>query len=60
MSFMHEQDVKRMEEIKEYLGKIQTEITMSGYHDGWTVKWLKEKKVELETQLERYKHKFND
>ena len=49
-----------MEEIKDYLGKIRIELVMSGYHDGWTVKWLQDKVVELEDSLEKYKHKFND
>ena len=49
-----------MEHIKKYLDKIKTELVMSGYHDGWSVKWLKEKVLDLETELEKYKHKFND
>lgn len=56
----HEKELIRMEEIKDYLSKIRTELVMSGYHDGWTVKWLQDKVVEMETQLDKYKHKFND
>ncbi len=56
----HEEELKRMEEIKDYLNKVKTELVMGGYHDGWTVKWLEDKVVELETQLDKYKHKFND
>ena len=47
-----------MEEIKSYLDKIKTELVMSGYHDGWTVQWLKDKVIELESSLTKYKHKF--
>jgi hypothetical protein len=54
----HEEELNRMEKIKEYLIKIRTELVMSGYHDGWTVKWLEDKVVELESQLDKYKHKF--
>jgi len=56
----HNSEIIRMEEIKDYLGKIRIELVMSGYHDGWTVKWLQDKVVELEDSLEKYKHKFND
>jgi len=56
----HNEELKRMEEIKDYLNKVRIELVMSGYHDGWTVKWLQDKVVELETQLDKYKHKFND
>lgn len=56
----HEEELKRMEEIKDYLNKVKTELVMAGYHDGWTVKWLQDKVIELETQLDKYKHKFND
>ncbi len=47
-----------MEQTKNYLQKIKTELTMSGYHDGWSVKWLNDKVLELEQKLKKYKHKF--
>ncbi len=56
----HKEELIRMEEIKNYLNKVRTELVMSGYHDGWTVKWLQDKVIELETQLDKYKYKFND
>ena len=56
----HKIDIKRVEEIKAYLDKLKTELVMSDYHDGWTVEWLKNKVIELEDQLDKYKHKFND
>ena len=60
MGFVHQNDIKKMEEIRNYLDKIKTELVMSGYHDGWTVRWLKDKVIELEDSLSKYKHKFND
>lgn len=56
----HQNECKHMEKTKQYLNKIKTELVMSGYHDGWSVKWLNNKVLELESELEKYKHKFND
>lgn len=56
----HQNELEHMEKTKKYLDKIKTELVMSGYHDGWSVKWLNEKVLELESELEKYKHKFND
>jgi hypothetical protein len=56
----HENEYKHMEKTKQYLDKIKTELVMSGYHDGWSVKWLNDKVLELESELKKYKHKFND
>lgn len=53
-------EYKYMEKTKQYLKKIKTELVMSGYHDGWSVKWLNEKVLELESRLKKYKHKLND
>jgi hypothetical protein len=54
----HQCEFKKMEKIKNYLDKVKSELIMSGYHDGWTVKWLNDKVLELEIKLEKYKHKF--
>ena len=51
-------ECRHMEKTKQYLNKIKTELVMSGYHDGWSVKWLNDKVLELEQKLEKYKHKF--
>lgn len=58
MDFVKKDDIKHMEKIKNQLSKLQTELVMSGYHDGWTVIWLKDKITELEDSLDKYRHKF--
>tara|TARA_R110002020_G_scaffold475690_1_gene711762 strand:+ start:28 stop:210 length:183 start_codon:yes stop_codon:yes gene_type:complete len=55
---LNENDIEKMSEIKSYLETIKTELIMTGYHDGWTVKWLENKVVELNNKLDKFKHKF--
>ena len=34
-----------------YLEKLKTELVMSKYLDGWTIRWIKEKIKELEAKI---------
>ena len=34
--------------MKKYIDKIKTELIMSGYLDGWAIRWYKNKLKELE------------
>jgi hypothetical protein len=40
-----------IETIKEKLIKIKIELVHEGYHDGWCLKYLREKKTKLELEL---------
>ena len=55
-------EFNKLKKMLEYLDKIKVELVMSNYHDGWSVKWLNEKKVELETEIETrtIKHNLDD
>ena len=46
--------------MKEYLKKLKIELAMEGYHDGWTLKWIKDKIKEIEEKIKLKKHKFKD
>lgn len=37
--------------LKELISKCEIELIMSGYHDGWVVKWLNNKKITLDNKL---------
>ena len=36
--------------MKKYIDKIKAELAMSGYLDGWTIRWYKEKLKQLITK----------
>lgn len=35
-------------DIDKQIQKLKIELAMSGYHDGWTAEWIREKLAELE------------
>ncbi len=37
--------------LKKRIAKLKVELSMSGYHDGWTIMWITDKLVELELKL---------
>ena len=47
-----------IEDTKKYLGRLETELVMAKYNDGWYNEWLKNKITELKLTVDKYKHKF--
>jgi len=40
-----------LDKLKQRIAKLKVELAMSGYHDGWTILWIKDKLSELELRL---------
>jgi len=40
-----------LDKLKQRIAKLKVELAMSGYHDGWTIMWIKDKLIELELRL---------
>lgn len=40
-----------LDKLKQRIAKLKVELAMSGYHDGWTIIWIKDKLAELESRL---------
>ena len=39
------------DKLKQRISKLKIELSMSGYHDGWTIMWITDKLAELELRL---------
>ena len=39
------------DKLKQRISKLKVELSMSGYHDGWTIMWITDKLAELELRL---------
>tara|TARA_R100001510_G_C7645730_1_gene203075 strand:+ start:1851 stop:2027 length:177 start_codon:yes stop_codon:yes gene_type:complete len=47
--------------LETYLKKIKIEFSMRDRLDGWTIEWLKQKIIDIETKLGKIKkHKFKN
>ena len=52
---------KKRKKLESYLKKIKIELSMESRLDGWTIEWLKEKIIEIESKLGKIKrHKFKN
>jgi len=52
---------EKRKKLESYLRKIKIELSMENRLDGWTIKWLKNKIIEIETKLGKIKkHKFKN
>lgn len=52
---------KEKDRLEAYLKKIKIEFSMKDRLDGWTIEWLKEKIIDIETKLGKIKkHKFKN
>tara|TARA_B100001287_G_C22683448_1_gene531872 strand:- start:3831 stop:3989 length:159 start_codon:yes stop_codon:yes gene_type:complete len=48
-----EEEIKKIEK---YLQKLEVELVMSEYSNGWLIKWVEDKMLELEDRLKQLKN----
>ena len=46
---------KEIKNIETYITKLETELVMDGYNNGWLNKWYREKIIELKSRIKTLK-----